>query len=215
MNRETWEAGKQQELEFWRQWLRSGKHTGYTDVLRGYLRPLFVGKSEVKIADLGCGAVSLIGSHWHNTKVTVVASDLLADEYLKMGGYDIEKQDMEQLTYEDSSFDIVHCSNALDHCFDPRAAIKEMIRVCKPGGWIYLRHFRNVGKLERYEGLHRWNIEPMITHDCLFWTPTVPYPKRGADMSFHLREIEPGFFTDVREDHDPGYKFVVSRYQKG
>lgn len=214
MDREEWERGKQQELEFWRQWLRSGKHTGYTDVLRGYLRPLFVGKTEVVIADLGCGAVSLIGSRWPDTKVTVVASDLLADEYKRIGGFDIEKQDMERLTYEDNSFDIVHCSNALDHCFDPRAAIKEMIRVCKPGGWIYLRHFRNVGQLERYEGLHRWNIEPLPNRDCVFWTPQVPYPKTGADMSFQLAEIEPRFYTDVREDHDPGYKFVVSRYQK-
>ena len=37
-------------------------------------------------------------------------------------------------------FDICSCTNALDHCYDPIAAIRQMLAVCKPGGWLHLSH---------------------------------------------------------------------------
>ena len=80
----------------------------------------------------------------------------------------MEKQDMENLTYEDEMFDIVHCANALDHCVDPHKALKEMFRVCKVGGWIYLRHTPNEGKRHRYTMQHQWNIE-VVGEDCRIW----------------------------------------------
>jgi ubiquinone/menaquinone biosynthesis C-methylase UbiE len=45
---------------------------------------------------------------------------------------------MENLTYEDNFFDIVVCINALDHTEDALKALKEMIRVCKKGGRVYI-----------------------------------------------------------------------------
>lgn len=53
-------------------------------------------------------------------------------------GPNVEYQDMENMTYEDESFDIVHCMNALDHTKNAMAAIDEMIRVCKEGGFVYI-----------------------------------------------------------------------------
>jgi hypothetical protein len=52
-------------------------------------------------------------------------------------------------------FDIVHCVNALDHTNNPQKAIEEMKRICKPGGWIYLRHAPN--QKDKYGGIHKWN----------------------------------------------------------
>ena len=33
-----------------------------------------------------------------------------------------------------------------------------MLAVVKPGRFVYLWHFRNVGVQERYQGLHQWNF---------------------------------------------------------
>jgi len=43
------------------------------------------------------------------------------------------------LPFEDESFDVVHAHQVLQHLTDPVAALREMIRVCKPGGWIAAR----------------------------------------------------------------------------
>jgi SAM-dependent methyltransferase len=63
---------------------------------------------------------------------------------------------MEKLTYEDNFFDIVHCLNALDHTRDALTAVKEMIRVCKPGGYVYIDC--HLDQLDTGH-LHYWNAK--------------------------------------------------------
>ena len=131
-----------------------------------YFEQMIGSKTEVKIADLGAGLFCTIGNLWDTAKVKVVPSDILADRFRELltehkiaPVIPIEQQDMEALTYEDQSFDIIHCVNALDHCGDALEALSEMWRICKPGGWIYLRHYPHVGEHQRYCGLHQWNID--------------------------------------------------------
>jgi ubiquinone/menaquinone biosynthesis C-methylase UbiE len=38
----------------------------------------------------------------------------------------------------ENSFDIVYSANALDHAYDPLLCIKNMLKVCKPEGWILI-----------------------------------------------------------------------------
>lgn len=56
----------------------------------------------------------------------------------------VEMQDMTALTYEDNMFDIVISTSVIEHIYNQKGgngdmiAIKEMVRVCKPGGFILL-----------------------------------------------------------------------------
>jgi ubiquinone/menaquinone biosynthesis C-methylase UbiE len=50
-----------------------------------------------------------------------------------------ELADAMALAYPDASFDIVHAHQVLQHLADPVAALREMRRVCRPGGWIAVR----------------------------------------------------------------------------
>lgn len=46
---------------------------------------------------------------------------------------------IEELPYTDNSFDLVVCTDVLEHVLDLYTACTQMIRVCKPGGTIIVR----------------------------------------------------------------------------
>src|SRR5438067_989004 len=96
------------------------------------------------VLDVGCG----IG-HWGRILLP------LLPEHAKLTGIDREPEwiekantlgdrertsylegDVMALPFEDSSFDLVTCQTVLIHLQDPLGAIREMMRVAKPGGLI-------------------------------------------------------------------------------
>jgi len=208
-----WGKNKADELNFWRQWMeKRGRRYAKERPLWSSLGFMIGKKKKVSIADIGSGAISVMGSKWETAKIKVFPSDILADEYAKLAkefgiklSTPIEKQDMTKLTYKDNTFDIVHCSNALDHCYYPRKAILEMLRVCKPKGWVYLKHVHHEGKRRAYRGLHTWNIDITENGDCEFW-------RRGRKDVFLLSDIYDGFTT--RLDFSRSTPRVVSFVQK-
>lgn len=146
-----------------------------------YLIPFVGNKRVVKIADIGSGPFVTIGNYYKDSLITIYPSDRqdFTDFYKK---YKIAKnrilnlieyQNMEKLTYPDYYFDIVHSANALDHTKDAYQAVKEMIRVCKLGGWVYIdchldqmdtghKHFWNVKEDGTFENkTHRFSLKEM------------------------------------------------------
>ncbi len=49
-----------------------------------------------------------------------------------------EKQDITQLTHGDDSFDAIICVHVLEHVPDDNNAMREMLRVLRPGGWALI-----------------------------------------------------------------------------
>ncbi|MBS2964336.1 methyltransferase domain-containing protein [Actinocrinis puniceicyclus] len=47
--------------------------------------------------------------------------------------------DVHELGFEDDSFDVVHAHQVLQHVGDPVGALREMRRVCRPGGIVAVR----------------------------------------------------------------------------
>ncbi|TFV87180.1 methyltransferase domain-containing protein [Blastococcus sp. CT_GayMR16] len=69
-----------------------------------------------------------------------------------------EVGDVYALAAEDDSFDVVHAHQVLQHLTDPGAALREMARVCRPGGVIAVRDV-DYGAFVTYpadDGLDRW-----------------------------------------------------------
>lgn len=94
--------------------------------------------SNTKVLDVGCGISTVL----HFIKGKKYGIDPLADEYKKIYDYpkdiSIQKGVGEQIPYRKSFFDVVFCSNVLDHTDNPKAVIKEISRVLKKGGYFVL-----------------------------------------------------------------------------
>lgn len=127
-----------------------------------YFQDMVSKHGSYRIADLGAGPVCKLGGKYAGSKIEIVASDVLAKEYKEITDeygiellIPIEYQDMTNLTYPDESFDVVHCINTLDHIKDIKKAISEMKRICKSGGWIYLRH--GPKQKTQLRGHHYWD----------------------------------------------------------
>lgn len=130
---------------------------------------------EFKIADLGAGPKSVI---------SVYSSDVR-----DING--VEKQDMENLTYPDNSFNMVVCQNALDHTKDAEKALNEMIRICKPGGIVFIKcwldqkdtghkHYYNAKEDGRFEGKNTFNLT-----DYGF---VIKYTNKGGERRYNYIE---------------------------
>jgi SAM-dependent methyltransferase len=67
--------------------------------------------------------------------------------------------DVHQLDFPAASFDVVHAHQVLQHVADPVAALREMVRVCRPGGLVAARDADYAGFVWYPEnpGLDRWN----------------------------------------------------------
>jgi ubiquinone/menaquinone biosynthesis C-methylase UbiE len=69
-----------------------------------------------------------------------------------------EVGDVYALGVDDDSFDVVHAHQVLQHLTDPVAALREMARVCRPGGVIAVRDV-DYGAFVTFpadDGLDRW-----------------------------------------------------------
>ena len=69
---------------------------------------------------------------------TVLAEARLAAEDAGVGAV-FELADVSALPYADGNFDVVHAHQVLQHLADPVGALREMRRVCRPGGIIAVR----------------------------------------------------------------------------
>lgn len=208
-----WKKGKYASLFFYKHKLKwKEEQFNHKFPMPMYFKPMIGDKKNVSILDVGAGMFNTIGTLWYNIDVQVTCCDILADEYKKILDeykiepiHHIEKQDMENLTYKDESFDIVHCVNAIDHCVNPLKAIKEMYRVCKKGGWIYMRHGISMGNQRHYSGFHQWDIQPVTDGSCDFI---------GQDRAFSLNDYFSEFKTELKQEVGNEPPMIVSILHK-
>jgi len=106
-----------------------------------HLRP------EMTLLDVGCGPGTITADL--ATLVAEVTAVEMNDEALDLARAEFGRRgitnahtvvsDIHALDFPDDSFDVVHAHQVLQHVGDPVQALREMARVCKPGGIVAAR----------------------------------------------------------------------------
>ncbi|MGN6132269.1 MAG: methyltransferase domain-containing protein [Nocardioidaceae bacterium] len=108
-----------------------------------HLRP------DTRLLDVGCGPGTItvdLAQRLPDGAVVaidredaVVAEAALAVRAAGLAHVVVEVGDVYALGHDDHSFDVVHAHQVLQHLTDPVAALREMARVCRPGGLVAAR----------------------------------------------------------------------------
>jgi SAM-dependent methyltransferase len=83
----------------------------------------------VRILDVGCGAKPYY-PFFADLATEYIGIDAVENPAADLRGF------VEALPIEDASFDVVLCTQVLEHCGDPPQAVRELRRVTKPGGRV-------------------------------------------------------------------------------
>lgn len=175
---QRWPSLQAEELDFWDKvldvknvdsemwpdlrYVRGDPNLPFQEYLKELLNaPL---GAHLQILDVGAGPMTMLGKKWEGRHIHITAIDPNAaayDELLAKHG--IDPPCRSRFGYAEdlsgvvplSSFDLVHARNCMDHSKDPLRAIEEMIRVVKPGCYVFLNHKICEGRGEKYTGPHQ------------------------------------------------------------
>ncbi|TIH27068.1 class I SAM-dependent methyltransferase [Subtercola vilae] len=110
-----------------------------------YLLPLL--KPTDRLLDIGAGA-GTITADLAELVGNVTATEIGPDELdltrrtiteRGLTNVDFRIADIHSLDFDDDTFDVVHAHQVLQHIADPVKALREMVRVTKPGGIVAVR----------------------------------------------------------------------------
>ncbi|MCP4004272.1 MAG: methyltransferase domain-containing protein [bacterium] len=115
--------------------------------------------SPARILDAGCGKgryATLLARHFPAAQIT--ALDVSAEMLRHVPeGIETVQHGMLDLPFEDESFDAVLCVEALEHSVRPDEALREMVRVLRPGGCLVIidKNRQKQGQLQ-IESWEQW-----------------------------------------------------------
>ena len=91
-----------------------------------------------KVLDVGCGTGGLLElMEGSNSGIWTCGIDLGHPPFYLAKGVLLRGSAI-QLPFANDSFDIVTCAHVIEHLYKPDACLHELIRVCRPGGSIYI-----------------------------------------------------------------------------
>jgi hypothetical protein len=187
-----WKLGIESELTFWDDYFRT-KGLQWPNDYQNRLDPEFplqpgpaallpTAPQSLHLLDVGAGPLTQLGKKYQSRQLHITAVDALADKYDaildKYGVRPIvrtQQMQAERLTnyLSPNTFDLCYAHNCLDHAYDPKKAIVQMIAVAKPACYILLEHFVNEAENANYEGLHQWNFSMSSEGDFLIGSKKV------------------------------------------
>lgn len=157
--------GIKHELAFWQGFVKTDRFLkGWvanikTPELNNSVADFILSVTHDKVLDVGSGVVSIL-----NGLVPVRAVDPLGGlyelifDYKKYGVTPPIALPAEEIPFHDD-YDIVHCSNAIDHSQEPFDGIFNLFQACKTGGYVILQGFTNEATHEKHAGFHQYNVD--------------------------------------------------------
>lgn len=136
-----------------------------------------------KVLDVGCGTQPyrrLFDNDWTGLDIRPVA---------ELTG------DMTEIPCEDDTFDTVLCTDAMNFTLNPGLALKEMVRVCKPGGAILIVARTTAEDDSIFLGIHSAYLhEALKALGCVIYDDA-PMRAQGVSGLFSRAEAD-NFWTN-------------------
>lgn len=159
-------------------------------------------KGPQKVLEVGCGdgmCGLLLSTYGHVP--TLLDMDDWRDNRVKSLEF-VKCSLTEKLPIASNTYDFIYSYNTFEHVFEPPKALDELVRICKPGGIIYL----DFGPLYASAwGLHAFRALNM------------PYPQYLFSKEFYVQKIkEIGRFDIGRQMNvlQPLNQWVVKQYDE-
>ncbi|MEI7802022.1 MAG: class I SAM-dependent methyltransferase [Bacteroidota bacterium] len=107
------------------------------DILRAQVAALKL-SSDSKILNIGIatGASSVMLQEFGKVKSSEYDQTCFEFVKQKLPQLDIEQGSILELPYTDNTYDLVSAFDVIEHVEDDANAVSEMLRVCKPGGYV-------------------------------------------------------------------------------
>lgn len=109
--------------------------TPWPRALRACVRNL---PGEGRVLDVGCGTGGLLELIEHTRPDLYTLGTDIAEipQFLSKGGF--INASAHTLPFADNTFDLITCAHVLEHLHDPGPVVAELLRVCRPNGYLYL-----------------------------------------------------------------------------
>ncbi|KAJ7045094.1 S-adenosyl-L-methionine-dependent methyltransferase [Mycena alexandri] len=198
---------------------------------------------NMHILDVGCGPGTITADlaklvpAGHVTGIERSVEDVLQkarDHAAAQGVINITYaiDDVLALSFPDNSFDVVHAHQVLQHVSDPILALKEMLRVAKPGGIVAARDtdFEAMTWFPESKGIALWRKthqqvarsnggEPDAGRRMLSWALAAGLPKAqitaSASTWCYSTPEEIAWWTSTWADRVLSSEFATSALERG
>jgi SAM-dependent methyltransferase len=112
-------------------WYRGRRRIIHTELDRLVLAP------GARVLDAGCGSGRTMTDLTAYGEVQGIELDPNAAEVARgRGAGEVRIGRLEELPWDAGTFDLITCLDVIEHTADDRLTLRELRRVCKPGGWL-------------------------------------------------------------------------------
>jgi SAM-dependent methyltransferase len=169
-----------------------------------YIRPGY------RVLDVGCGSgtVTLDVANAVNPGITIGIDPVeyaieCAQKFAtkrKIKNATFQTGDGYHLPFEDASFNVVFSNTVLHYFNDPLRALKQQLRLVKPGGWLVAAGVREWGMVRRYPRCPSWDA--VFDARVLFMDAHSDYERRGNSAMIGFGHTQtgsrcPGWFSKL------------------
>ncbi len=130
-------------------------YRGRRRIIRAELDRLVL-PAGARVLDAGCGSGRTLQELVDYGRVNGLELNTEAAELARQRGLgEVEIGRLEELPWDDGTFDLMTCLDVIEHVPDDVAALIELRRVCRPGGWLLVT-------VPAYQGL--WSRHDVANH---------------------------------------------------
>jgi SAM-dependent methyltransferase len=167
-----------------------------------------------RVLDAGCGSGRTLDELQDYGEVSGIELDPAAAEAARARGQgEVRIGRLEELPWESATFDLITCLDVIEHTPDDVATLRELRRVCKPGGWLLItvpayqalwslhdeanHHYRRYarGTLRSAALAARWQVTRVTSFNSLLLAPAAVVrlaQRRRRSKNGYTPEIELG-----------------------